>query len=50
LPPASLARLARLHGRVAAAGPGRLREEARYVKAVLAVAGIGARDGELPLS
>lgn len=45
----SLARLARLHGKAHADGMARLREDARYDRALHVVAGIGLRDGELPL-
>ena len=46
----SLARLARMHGRPRAGGIVKLREDARYVRALHAIAGIGLRDGELPLT
>ncbi len=49
MPAVSLARLARLHGRPRADGMVRLREDARYDHALHVVAGIGFRDGELPL-
>lgn len=50
MPAVSLARLARMHGRSPAGGMAKLREEARYHRALHAIAGIGSRDGELPLS
>jgi beta-N-acetylhexosaminidase len=50
MPAVSLARLARMHGRLLAGGMVRLREDARYSRALHAIAGIGLRDGELPLS
>lgn len=50
VPPVGLARLARIHGRKRAVNIVKLREDARYAKAVHAMAGIGARDGELPLT
>jgi beta-N-acetylhexosaminidase len=46
----SLARLARMHGRQHAESMVKLREDSRYSRALHAIAGIGARDGELPLS
>ena len=50
IPPVSLARLARMHGKPQrAGGMVRLREDARYAKALHALAGVGQRDGELPL-
>ncbi len=45
----SLARLARMHGRQNAENMVKLREDARYAQALHAIAGIGVRDGELPL-
>ena len=50
MPAVSLARLARLHGKPRPGGMVRLREDARYARARHAIAGIGLRDGELPLS
>ena len=50
MPPVSLMRLARLHGRSGAETMVGLREEARYVAARDAVAGLGHADGELPLA
>lgn len=50
MPAVSLARLARMHGRQHAENMVKLREDARYVQALHAIAGIGVRDGELPLS
>jgi beta-N-acetylhexosaminidase len=49
MPAVSLARLARMHGRRQADNMVKLREDARYSRALHAIAGIGARDGELPL-
>lgn len=49
MPAVSLARLARMHGRASAGGMIRLREDARYTRALHAIAGIGLHDGELPL-
>ena len=50
MPAVSLARLARMHGRPRAGDMVKLREDARYARALRALAGIGQRDGELPLS
>ncbi|HET9404716.1 MAG TPA: beta-N-acetylhexosaminidase [Burkholderiales bacterium] len=50
MPAVSLARLARLHGRPRAEGMVKLREDAHYSRSLHAIAGIGLRDGELPLS
>jgi len=50
MPAVSLARLARLHGKPRAAGMAMLRENPRYGQAIRVVAGIGLRDGELPLN
>lgn len=50
MPATSLARLARLHGRHAAGSMIKLREEASYMKALHAIAGIGYESGDLPLS
>jgi beta-N-acetylhexosaminidase len=50
MPAVSLARLARLHGKLRAGGMVKLREDARYAQALQAVAAIGVRDGELPLA
>ena len=50
MPAVSLARLARMHGRPRVSGMVKLREDARYTRALRAIAGIGQRDGELPLS
>jgi beta-N-acetylhexosaminidase len=49
MPAVSLARLARMHGRQLAGGMVKLREDVRYARALHAIAGIGKRDGELPL-
>jgi beta-N-acetylhexosaminidase len=45
----SAARLARMHGKPGAASVTQLREDAHYTRARRAIAGIGFRDGELPL-
>lgn len=50
MPAVSLARLARMHGRAHGKGMVALREDARYAHALHAIAGIGKRDGELPLA
>jgi beta-N-acetylhexosaminidase len=50
MPPVSLARLARLHGRSGAETMVQLRADPRYVAAVKATAGLGQADGELPLA
>jgi beta-N-acetylhexosaminidase len=50
LPAVSLARLARMHGKARSGGMIGLREEARYVRALHAIAGVGSKDGDLPLS
>jgi beta-N-acetylhexosaminidase len=50
MPAVSLARLARLHGRAAAESMIELREDARYVGALRAIAGLGEESGELPLA
>jgi beta-N-acetylhexosaminidase len=50
MPAVSLARLARMHGRPLPGGMVRLREDARYARALHDIAGIGKRDGELPLA
>ena len=50
MPPAALARLARMHGRARAKNMEKLRQDARYVGALRAIAGIGAKEGELPLA
>jgi beta-N-acetylhexosaminidase len=49
MPAVSLARLARMHGRQVPGGMVKLREDIRYARALHAIAGIGKRDGELPL-
>jgi beta-N-acetylhexosaminidase len=49
MPPVSLARLARMHGKPATGGMVKLRENARYASALHVIGGIGQRDGELPL-
>lgn len=49
MPAVSLARLARMHGKPRAGGMVTLREDARYARALHAIAGIGQHDGELPL-
>jgi beta-N-acetylhexosaminidase len=50
MPAVSLARLARMHGRQRAPAMTKLREDPRYTRALHAIAGIGQRDGELPLA
>lgn len=50
IPAVSLARLARMHGRQPPRAMVQLREDPRYVQALHAIAGIGRRDGELPLA
>ncbi len=50
MPAVSLARLARMHGRQHAQNMVKLREDARYMKALHAIAGIGLKSGDLPLS
>jgi beta-N-acetylhexosaminidase len=49
MPAVSLARVARVHGRHGAGGLVKLRQDAGYTQALRALAGIGARDGDLPL-
>ena len=49
-PPATLARLARLHGRVRAKSMEKLRQDARYAGALRDIGGIGKKEGELPLA
>jgi len=49
MPAVGLARLARMHGRQRPQGMVELREDPRYAHALHAIAGIGQRDGELPL-
>jgi beta-N-acetylhexosaminidase len=49
MPAVSLARLASMHGKPRASGMVKLREDARYARALHAIAGIGLRDGDLPL-
>lgn len=50
MPPVSLARLAGMHGRQHAADLVKLREDAQYMKALHAIAGIGLKSGDLPLA
>ena len=50
MPAVSLARLARMHGKTRSGGMTGLREDARYASALRAIAGVGSRDGDLPLS
>jgi len=50
MPATSLARLARMHGRQHNGSMVRLREDAQYMKALHAIAGIGFESGNLPLS
>jgi beta-N-acetylhexosaminidase len=45
----SLARLARMHGKPRSGGMVKLREDVRYARALHVIAGIGLRNGELPL-
>jgi len=49
MPPVSLIRLARMHGRAAAASMIKLRELTRYVEALRTTAGLGQASGRLPL-
>lgn len=49
MPAVSLARLARLHARPHFESMARLRGDARYARALQAIAGAGRREGELPL-
>lgn len=49
MPAVSLARLARMHGKPLSGGMARLREDPHYSRALHSIAGIGLRDGELPL-
>lgn len=49
MPAVSLARLARMHGKPQAEGMAKLREDARYARALHSIAGVGLRDGDLPL-
>jgi len=49
-PAVSLARLARMHGKPRPGGMIKLREDARYSRALHAIAGIGSQDGDLPFS
>jgi beta-N-acetylhexosaminidase len=49
MPAVSLARLARMHGHPVAGGMVGLREDTRYSRALRSIAGLGQRDGELPL-
>lgn len=50
MPAVSLARLARIHGRAHAADTVKLREDPRYAAALHAIAGLGARSGDLPFA
>ncbi len=50
MPAVSLIRLARMHGRAAAASMVKLREHPRYVEALRAIAGLGQASGRLPLA
>ena len=50
MPPVSLARLARLHGRPAAHSMVELREDSRYAAALRSIAGLGDSSGDLPLA
>jgi len=49
MPAVSLARLARMHLKPRPGGMVGLREDGRYARALHAIAGIGVRDGDLPL-
>ncbi|HXF66035.1 MAG TPA: beta-N-acetylhexosaminidase [Burkholderiales bacterium] len=49
MPAVGLARLARLHARPHFESMARLREDARYARALQAIASAGRREGELPL-
>jgi beta-N-acetylhexosaminidase len=50
MPAVGLARFARIHGRAHAADVVKLREDARYVAALHAIAGLGEHNRELPLA
>lgn len=50
IPAITLARLARMHGRTGPESMVKLREEAQYVTALHAIAGLGLKSGELPLA
>ena len=50
MPAVSLVRLARMHGKAGTGDLVKLREDARYARSLHAIAGMGQRDGELPLS
>ncbi|HUF82148.1 MAG TPA: beta-N-acetylhexosaminidase [Burkholderiales bacterium] len=50
MPAVALARLARMHGKARSGGMTALREDGRYAHALHAIAGLGSRDGDLPLS
>ena len=50
MPAVSLARLARMHGKLLPGGMQRLQADAHYARALLVVAGISKREGELPLA
>jgi beta-N-acetylhexosaminidase len=50
MPAVALARLARFHGRVHAAGAVKLREDAQYAAALHALGGLGDHSRELPLA
>lgn len=50
MPAVSLIRLARMHGRAAAATMVKLREHGRYVTALRTIAGLGQGSGRLPLA
>jgi len=50
MPAVALARLARIHGRAHASSAVKLREDAHYVAALHAIAGLGEHDGDLPFS
>lgn len=49
MPAVALVRLARMHGRRVVENMVRLREDARYTRALHAMAGVGLKSGDLPL-
>jgi beta-N-acetylhexosaminidase len=49
MPPVSLVRLARMHGRRLFPDMVKLREDERYASALHAISGIGLKSGDLPL-
>jgi len=50
MPAVNLVRLVRMHGKPGAGSMVKLREDARYMRALNAIAAIGVHDGELPLN